>query len=94
MRVLVRHVLPLVAAPLAVQATFGAAGAVVAEASLSFLGVGVQPPSPSWGSMLAEARSFLVEAPHLLVAPGLAITAFVLLLYAIGDALRDVLDVK
>jgi peptide/nickel transport system permease protein len=93
-RVVVRHVLPLVATPLAVQATFGAAAAVVAEASLSFLGVGVQPPSPSWGSMLAEARSFVVEAPHLLVAPGAAITGFVLLLYLIGDAMRDALDVK
>lgn len=92
--VLLRHVLPLVAAPVAVQATFGAAGAVVAEASLSFLGLGVQPPSPSWGSMLAEARSFVVEAPHLVVAPGLAITAFVLVLHLLGDALRDVLDVK
>jgi peptide/nickel transport system permease protein len=92
--VLRRHVLPLVAAPVAVQATFGAAAAVVAEASLSFLGLGVQPPAPSWGSMLAESRSFVVEAPHLVVAPGLAITGFVLLLYAIGDALRDWLDVR
>jgi len=92
--VLTRHVLPLVAAPVAVQATFGAAAAVVAEASLSFLGVGVQPPSPSWGAMLAEARSFVVEAPHLVVAPGIAITAFVLALHLLGDALRDVLDVK
>lgn len=89
-----RHVLPLVAAPVAVQAAFGAAAAVVAEASLSFLGVGIQPPSPSWGSMLAESRSFVVEAPHLVVAPGLAITAFVLLLQLLGDALRDLLDVK
>lgn len=92
--VLLRHILPLVAAPVAVQATFGAAAAVVAEASLSFLGVGVQPPSPSWGSMLAESRSFVVEAPHLVIAPGLAITAFVLLLHLIGDSLRDALDVK
>lgn len=92
--VLTRHVLPLVAAPVAVQATFGAAAAVVAEASLSFLGVGVQPPSPSWGAMLAEARSFVVEAPHLIVAPGIALTAFVLALHLLGDALRDVLDVK
>lgn len=92
--VLTRHVLPLVAAPVAVQAAFGAASAVVAEASLSFLGLGVQPPSPSWGSMLAEARSFVVEAPHLVIAPGLAITAFVLLLHLLGDALRDVLDVR
>lgn len=93
-RVLVRHILPLVAAPVAVQATFGAAAAVVAEASLSFLGVGVQPPAPSWGSMLAEARSFVVEAPHLVVAPGLAMTCFVLVLHLLGDALRDVLDVR
>lgn len=92
--VLLRHVLPLVAAPVAVQAAFGAASAVVAEASLSFLGVGVQPPSPSWGSMLAEARSFVVEAPHLLLAPGLAITLFVLALHLLGDAMRDHLDVR
>lgn len=92
--VLLRHILPLVAAPIAVQAAFGAAGAVVAEASLSFLGVGIQPPSPSWGSMLAESRSFVIEAPHLVVAPGLAITAFVLLLQLLGDAMRDWLDVK
>jgi peptide/nickel transport system permease protein len=92
--VLRRHVLPLVAAPVAVQATFGAAAAVVAEASLSFLGLGVQPPAPSWGSMLAESRSFVVEAPHLVVAPGIAITGFVLLLYLLGDALRDALDVR
>jgi len=92
--VLLRHILPLVAAPVAVQAAFGAASAVVAEASLSFLGLGVQPPSPSWGSMLAEARSFVVEAPHLVIAPGLAITAFVLLLQLLGDALRDALDVR
>jgi peptide/nickel transport system permease protein len=93
-RVLVRHILPLVAAPVAVQAAFGAASAVVAEASLSFLGLGVQPPSPSWGSMLAEARSFVVEAPHLVVAPGLAITCFVLVLQLLGDTLRDELDVR
>lgn len=94
LQVLGRHVLPLVAAPIAVQAAFGAASAVVAEASLSFLGLGVPPPSPSWGSMLAEARNFVVEAPHLVVAPGLAITALVLLLHLAGDALRDVLDTR
>jgi peptide/nickel transport system permease protein len=92
--VLARHILPLLAAPVAVQAAFGAAAAVVAEASLSFLGVGIQPPSPSWGTMLAESRSFVVEAPHLVVAPGLAITAFVLVLQLLGDALRDLLDVR
>ncbi len=92
--VLARHVLPLVAAPVAVQAAFGAAAAVVAEASLSFLGLGVQPPSPSWGSMLAEARTFVVEAPHLVVAPGVAISLFVLALHLLGDAMRDALDVR
>jgi peptide/nickel transport system permease protein len=92
--VVVRHVLPLIAAPLAVQAAFGAAAAVVAEASLSFLGLGVRLPSASWGSMLAEARSFVVEAPHLVVAPGLAITGFVLVLQLLGDALRDAFDVR
>ena len=93
-RVLLRHVLPLAAAPLLVQAVFGMAGAVVAEASLSFLGLGVQPPTPSWGSMLAEGRSFLIEAPHLAVAPGIAITAVVLALNLLGDGVRDVLDVR
>jgi len=92
--VVTRHVLPLIAAPLVVQAAFGAAAAVVAEASLSFLGLGVRLPSASWGSMLAEARSFVVEAPHLVVGPGLAITAFVLVLQLLGDALRDALDVR
>ncbi|HYB98039.1 MAG TPA: ABC transporter permease [Candidatus Limnocylindrales bacterium] len=93
-RVLVRHVLPMAVAPLLVQAVFGMAGAVVAEASLSFLGLGVQPPTPSWGSMLAEGRSFLIEAPYLTVAPGIAITLLVLGLNLLGDGLRDLLDVR
>ncbi|HEY2775726.1 MAG TPA: ABC transporter permease [Candidatus Binatia bacterium] len=94
LRVALRHVLPLVAAPVLVQATFTAAAAVVAEASLSFLGIGIQPPSPSWGSMLAEARSFLVEAPWLVIGPGVALTSLALALQLLGDALRDALDVK
>lgn len=94
LRVLRLHVLPLTLAPLLVQASVGMAGAVVAEASLSFLGLGVQPPTPSWGSMLAEGRSFLVEAPHLVLAPGLAITLVVLGLNLLGDGLRDLLDVR
>jgi peptide/nickel transport system permease protein len=92
--VLLRHVLPLLAAPLAVQAAFSAATAVVAEASLSFLGIGVRPPTPSWGAMLAESRSFVIEAPHLVIAPGVAITALVLVLMLLGDALRDAMDVR
>ncbi|MBI5504828.1 MAG: ABC transporter permease [Deltaproteobacteria bacterium] len=94
LRVLAMHILPLTIAPLLVQACVGMAGAVVAEASLSFLGLGVQPPTPSWGSMLAEGRSFLVEAPHLVVAPGIAITLVVLGLTLLGDGLRDFLDVR
>lgn len=94
LRVVVRHILPLLAGPLAVQATFGFAGAVVAEASLSFLGLGTQPPTPSWGSMLAEGRSFLLVAPHVALFPGLAIFATVLGVNFLGDALRDRFDVR
>jgi peptide/nickel transport system permease protein len=93
-RILARHVLPLLAAPLAVQASFGIAGAVVAEAGLSFLGLGVAPPTPSWGSMLADGRSFLLIAPRLVVLPGLAISATVLALNLAGESLRDALDVR
>jgi len=88
-RILVQHVLPLVAAPLAVQATFGVAAAIVGEASLSFLGLGVQPPTPSWGAMINDGRGFLLVAPHLTVYPGLAILATVLGVHALGDRLRD-----
>ena len=93
-RVLVRHILPLIAAPVIVQATFGMAGAIVAEASLSFLGLGVQPPTPSWGSMVNEGRTFMLVAPHLTVWPGLAILVTVLGLNFLGDGLRDWLDVR
>jgi ABC-type dipeptide/oligopeptide/nickel transport system permease subunit len=91
-RVLVRHVLPLLAAPLVVQATFGTAGAIVAEASLSFLGLGQQPPAPSWGSMLNSAQRFLVTAPWMAIWPGVAISLAVFGFNMLGDALRDVLD--
>jgi peptide/nickel transport system permease protein len=93
-RILLRHVVPLLAAPLVVQATFGMAGAIVAEASLSFLGIGVQPPTPSWGGMVNDGRSFLLVAPHLTLYPGLAILITVLGLNALGDGLRDWLDVR
>jgi peptide/nickel transport system permease protein len=93
-RILVRHILPLVIAPLLVQVTFGLAGVIVAEASLSFLGLGVQPPTPSWGAMLNEGRPFLLVAPHLTLYPGLAIMLTVLGLNFLGDGLRDLLDVR
>lgn len=94
LRILCRHVLPLLAAPLVVQATFGVAGAIVGEASLSFLGLGVQPPTPSWGSMVNQGRTFLMIAPHLTLYPGLAILITVLGINALGDGLRDYLDVR
>jgi peptide/nickel transport system permease protein len=93
-RLVVRHILPLLAAPLSVQATFGMASAIVAEASLSFLGLGVQPPTPSWGSMINEGRSFMLMAPHMTLYPGLAVLMAVLGLNALGDGLRERLDVR
>jgi peptide/nickel transport system permease protein len=93
-RMLCRHLLPNILAPLIVEATFGIAGAILGEAGLSFLGLGVQPPTPSWGSMLNEGRQFLFVAPHLTLAPGMAIMAVVLGLNFLGDGLRDRLDVR
>src|SRR5262249_17440238 len=91
-RLLVRHVLPMTLPALLVQCTFGLSGAILAEASLSFLGLGAPPPTPSWGSMLAEARPFLLVAPRLTIVPGLALTTTVLALQLLGDGLRDRLD--
>lgn len=87
-----RHVLPALAGPLAVQATFTAAWAILAEASLSFLGVGLPPGLPSWGNMMAEGRSVLAVAPHVVLWPGLLVAATVLAVNLLGDALRDALD--
>ena len=91
-RVLVRHVLPFAYPAVLVQATLGMAGAIVAEASLSFLGLGVQPPTPSWGAMLDAGRSHLMDAPHLTIFPGLAIAVLVLGFNFLGDGLRDRID--
>jgi len=88
LHVATRHLLPSARPALAVQATFGVAGAIVAEASLSFLGLGTPPPAPSWGGMLAEARSFLLIAPHLVVAPAVALGTTVLAIHLLGDGLR------
>lgn len=92
MRILGRHVLPNCLSPIIVQATFIFAYAVQAEAALSFLGVGVPPSVPSWGSMLSEARLYMTNAPWMMIAPGLAIAVTVLALNSIGDGLRDFLD--
>jgi peptide/nickel transport system permease protein len=93
-RLFLRHLVPLATAPLIVEATFGIAGAVVAEAGLSFLGLGVQPPQASWGSMIREGVGYLLVAPHLVVAPGVAIALVVLAVNLLGDRLRDRLDVR
>jgi len=90
--ILLRHILPNIAGPLVVQATFSLAGMIVAEAGLSFLGLGVQPPTPSWGAMLNEGRLFLSLAPHLTIVPGVAIMLAVLGCNLLGDSLRDWLD--
>lgn len=91
-RIIVRHILPNVMPPLIVQATILIAKAIIAEASLSFLGLGLQPPSPSWGSMLNTAKDFMVQAPWMSVFPGLAIFLVVLGFNLLGDGLRDALD--
>lgn len=87
-RILARHVLPLLAGPLVVEATFAFAGAITAEAGLSFLGLGAQPPAPAWGAMLREASGFLLVAPHLLVGPALALVSLVLAVQAAGERFR------
>jgi peptide/nickel transport system permease protein len=91
-RTLWRHILPNVLPTLSVQASLGLAGAVLAEASLSFLGLGIQPPTPSWGAMINAGRSHLLDAPHLSLFPGLAILLTVMGLIFLGDALVDHLD--
>ena len=91
-RVLWHHVIPTVAPIVVVQATLGMAGAIVGEASLSFLGLGVQPPTPSWGAMLNGGRAHLLDAPHLTIIPGAAIALLVLGFNLVGDSLRERLD--
>lgn len=90
--ILVRHILPNVTAPLVVLATLGIAGAIITGSALSFLGLGIRPPTPEWGNMLAEGREFLARAWWVAFFPGLAIMAAVLAVNLLGDGLRDVLD--
>ena len=91
-RIALRHVLPNITAPVMVQATLAIASAVIAEASLSFLGLGQQPPAPSWGSMLNTAKNYMDNAPWMAIWPGLSIFALVLSFNLLGDGLRDALD--
>jgi peptide/nickel transport system permease protein len=94
LRILFLHVLPNCMAPVIVQATLGMAQSILSAASLSFLGLGIQPPSPEWGNMLSEARPYIISAPHTLIFPGLAIMTVILAFNLIGDGLRDALDPK
>ena len=93
-RIALRHVLPNIVPPLLVQASLAIAGAIIAEAALSFLGLGQQPPAPSWGSMLNSAQRFIAQAPWMAFWPGFAIFLAVLSFNLLGDGLRDALDPK
>lgn len=94
LRIMSRHIMPNAVAPIIVYGVMSIGGAIIAEAALSFLGMGVQPPTPSWGGMLAEARALMFRAPWLTIWPGIAILTTVLGFVLMGDGLRDALDVK
>jgi len=91
-RIIVRHMLPNVVGPIIVLASLDVGSIIILESALSFLGLGIQPPTPSWGGMLAAGRSLMRNAPHIAVAPGIAITITVLAFNLLGDGLRDALD--
>lgn len=93
-RIMTRHIMPNALAPILVYATMSIGGAILTEAALSFLGMGITPPTPAWGLMLAEGRGYIYNAPHLMIFPGLAILTTVLAFVLLGDGLRDALDVK
>jgi len=93
-RIIVQHIVPNCMAPIIVQATLGIAQSILSATSLSFLGLGIQPPAPEWGNMLSDARSYLSFAPHTLFFPGIAIMTVILAYNLIGDGLRDALDPK
>lgn len=93
-RIIALHILPLIIAPLLIEFTFGIASVVIAEAGLSFLGLGVQAPEASWGSMIRDGTQYLLMAPHMVMVPGIALLLVVLAVNMLGDAVRDKLDVK
>jgi len=93
-RIMGLHMLPLLAAPLMVEATYSIAGLVIAEASLSFLGLGIQAPHASWGAMLRDGVRYLLVAPHYVLAVGVSLMSLVLAINVLGDRLRDILDVR
>lgn len=94
MSIVLRHLLPLIMAPLIIEATFGIASVVIAEAGLSFLGLGIQPPTPSWGSMIRDGARYMLVSPHMVMVPGIALMLVVLAVNILGDRLRDWIDVK
>jgi len=89
-----KHILPLILAPLIIEATFAFAGVVIAEAGLSFLGLGIQPPAASWGSMIRDGTRYMLVAPHMVLAPGFAILSLVFCINLLGDYLRDKMDIR
>ncbi len=91
-RIMARHMLPNVAGPIIVLASLGVGNIIILESALSFLGLGVQPPAPSWGGMLSDGRAYIRNYPHIAIAPGIAITLTVLAFNLLGDGLRDALD--
>lgn len=93
-RIIIWHILPLIIAPLIIEFTFGIASIIIAEAGLSFLGLGVQAPDASWGSMIRDGTQYLLMAPHTVLVPGIALLLVVLAVNILGDAIRDKLDVK
>jgi len=93
-KIIFQHLIPLISAPLLIEATFGIASVIIAEAGLSFLGLGVQAPDASWGSMIRDGARYMLVAPHLVIVPGLALMIVVLSINLLGDRLRDIMDVK
>lgn len=93
-RIIFQHLIPLILAPLMIEATFGIASVILAEAGLSFLGLGVQPPAASWGNMVRDGTRYMLVAPHMVIMPGLAIMMVVLAVNLLGDRIRDRLDVR
>lgn len=93
-RIVRNHLLPLISAPLIVEATFGVASVIIAEAGLSYLGLGVQPPDASWGTMIRDGTRYLLVAPHMVIVPGTAMVLVVLAVNLLGDRLRDRFDVR